>query len=259
MPFTAAHPMAVLPLLHWRRRLGLDATCLVIGSLVPDFEYFVRAEQISTISHTLRGLWRWDLPATLILAALVHLVVKWPMLLVAPAAVTRRTLAAIGAPWRARWGAAAVASCLGSAVIGSATHLAWDSLTHANGWGPRHVHALTTPLSVPLLGTMVAHRVLQHTSTIIGLVVLTVVVARAIRRAAPVAVPELPRTAARWLVAGCTIVAVALTTARLVVMHRTGIGDLIVAVIAGLLAGMLLASAILFGPGRRLQRAATTP
>jgi Domain of unknown function (DUF4184) len=259
MPFTAAHPMAVLPLLRWRRRLGLDATCLVIGSLVPDFEYFVRAEQISTISHTLRGLWRWDLPATLILAALVHLVMKWPMLLVAPPAVTRRVIAAVGAPWRARWGAAAVASCFASAVIGSATHLAWDSLTHAHGWGPRHVHALTTPLPVPLLGTMVVHRVLQHTSTVVGLVVLTVVVVRALRRAAPVAVPPLPRTAACWLVAGCMTVAAVLTTARLVVIHRTDLGDLIVAVIAGVLAGALLASAILFGPGRRLQRAIMTP
>jgi len=36
MPFTAAHPLAVLPLVRRHRRLGLDPTCLVIGSMAPD-------------------------------------------------------------------------------------------------------------------------------------------------------------------------------------------------------------------------------
>src|SRR5512140_877585 len=255
MPFTAAHPMAVLPLVRWRRRLGLDPTCLVIGSMVPDFEYFVRAEQLSTISHTFRGLWLFDLPATLILGVLVHTLVKWPMLLVAPIALARRAAPAISAPWQARWGAAAGVSCTVSAVLGSATHLAWDSLTHAKGWGPRHVHALTTPIRIPGYGTMVEHRLLQHTSTAIGLIVLTVVVVRWFKSCAAVTIPEVPRVAARGCVAVCMIAAAALTTARLVVMHKTDLGDLIVGLIAGVLAGVLLSSAILFAPGRRLQRA----
>lgn len=255
MPFTAAHPLAVLPLVRWRHRLGLDPTCLVIGSMVPDFEYFVRAEQLSTISHTFRGLWLFDLPATLILGVLVHTLVKWPMLLVAPVVIARRAARAVGAPWQTRWGAAAALSCIVSAVLGSATHLAWDSFTHAKGWGPRHVHALTTPLRIPGYGTMVEHRLLQHTSTVIGLVVLTVVVVRWLKSCTAVAIPEVPRIAARGGVAVCMIAAAALTTARLVVMHRTDLGDLIVGLIAGVLAGVLLASAILFAPGRRLQRA----
>jgi hypothetical protein len=258
MPFTAAHPMAVLPLVRWRGRLGLDATCLVIGSLAPDFEYFARARQVSTISHTFRGLWLWDLPATLILGVLLHAIVKWPMLLVAPAAVTRRVVTAVGAPWRTRWGPAAIASCVVSAALGSASHIAWDSLTHAKGWGPRHVHALTTPIALPVLGPMVLHRVLQHASTLVGLAVLAVVVVRWFRRCPSVVLPALPRTASRACVALCVIAAVALTTARLVGMHATDIGDLIVGVIAGVLAGTLVASAILFAPGRRLSRAVTS-
>lgn len=257
MPFTAAHPLAVLPLVRWRR-LRLDATCLVLGSMAPDFEYFVRAQQVSTISHTFRGLWLWDLPATLILGVLVHAVVKWPMLLVAPAAVTQRVIPAIGVPWRTHWGPATITSCVVSAVLGSATHVAWDSLTHASGWGPRHVHALTAPVALPVLGPMVLHRVLQHGSTILGLAVLAVVVVRGLRRSTPVVLPKLPRTAARACVALCVIAGVALTTGRLVRMHATDIGDLIVGVIAGVLAGTVVASAILVAPGRRLQRAVTS-
>jgi len=258
MPFTAAHPLAVLPFVRWHRRLGLDPTCLVIGSMVPDFEYFLRAEQLSTISHTFRGLWVWDLPAALILGALVHGVVKWPMLLVAPAAVTRRAVRALGAPWRARWNAAAALSCTVSAVLGSATHIAWDSFTHAKGWGTRHVHALTTPIRIPGYGAMALHRVLQHASTLVGLVVLAVVVVRWLQRCVAASLPEVPRGAARVCVAACVIAAAWLTTARLVAMHRTDLGDLIVGVIAGALAGILLASAILFVPGRQLQRALGT-
>jgi hypothetical protein len=142
-----------------------------------------------------------------------------------------------------------------SAALGSATHLAWDSVTHAKGWGPRHVHALTTPIRIPLAGTMVVHRVLQHASTVVGLVVISVVIVRWFKRCAAVDVPAYPRAAARACVFACMIVAAALTTTRLVVMHRTDLGDMIVGVLAGVLAGIVLASAILFAPGRRLQRA----
>jgi len=255
MPFTAAHPLAVLPLVRWHRRLGLDPTCLIIGSMAPDFEYFVRGEQVSAISHTLRGLWIWDLPATVMLAVLAHAVVKWPMLLVAPAALTRRAVAVIGAPWRTRWGIAGLASCAVSAVIGSATHVAWDSVTHAKGWGPRSFHALRTPVQLPLIGAVAAHRALQHASTAVGLAVLIVVIVRWSRRAPPIALPDLPRAAARALVAACSLAGVGLMAARLVARHTIDAGDLVVGGISGLLAGTLIASAILFGRGRELARA----
>ena len=67
MPFTVAHVAAVLPAVRWARRL--EPSCLVIGSMSPDFEYFVRGEQVSTISHTFVGLFAWCLPATLVLTA----------------------------------------------------------------------------------------------------------------------------------------------------------------------------------------------
>jgi hypothetical protein len=252
MPFTAAHPLAVLPLVRWR---VLDPTCLVIGSMAPDFEYFARGEQLSTISHTLRGLWMWNLPVTLLLAALYHAVVKWPMLLVAPVAVARRAVASVGAPWRERWTLAAAAACAVSAVLGAASHLAWDTFTHADGWGPHHVRALAAPLHLPRIGTIVVHRVLQHASTAVGLTVLAVVIVRGLARRAPVELPALPRAVPRVLAGACVAGGIALTTLRLVARHVTDAGDLVVGALAGALAGTLIASALLQVRSRRLAAA----
>ena len=96
VPFTAAHPMAVLPLIG---RLRLDPTCLVIGSMAPDFEYFVRAGQMSTISHTWLGLVAWNLPVTLILAFAFHYLIKWPLVLIAPSPIARRAAVLASRPW----------------------------------------------------------------------------------------------------------------------------------------------------------------
>src|SRR5690242_2559034 len=73
MPFTPAHPAIVLPLL---RKRWVSATGLVIGSLSPDFEYFFKVSVESQHSHTLAGLFYFDLPVTLLLALLFHEVVK---------------------------------------------------------------------------------------------------------------------------------------------------------------------------------------
>ena len=252
MPFTAAHPLAVVPVL---RRLGLDPTCLVIGSMAPDFEYFVRGEQVSTISHTLAGLALWCLPVTLILAALLHGLVKWPMLLVAPVAIARRAAARVARPWRARPGPGAIVSCVCSALIGSATHLIWDGFTHAQGFGPRHYRALKTPITLPAVGPIVLHRALQHGSTLLGVGVLGVLIVRGLRRSAPIALPAVPRAAARAVVVACVLIAASLTLARLAGKHATDPGDLIVGAIAGLLAGVIVASAAIAPRARRLQRA----
>lgn len=244
MPFTAAHPLAVAPFVRVR---GLDATCLVLGSMAPDFEYFVRGQQVSTISHTPLGLLLFDLPVTLALAVLFHALVKWPLLAVAPRAITA---GAIAPAHRWRWRALLVG--VPSALLGSATHLAWDAFTHAQGWGPRHYHWLKEPVALPVLGPMALHRVLQHTSTLVGLVGVTLLVLLALRRQPPTALPALPRTAARLAFALLVPALASLSIYRVVRLHLRDPGDLVTAAISGGLAGVLLASLLTLRPARRL-------
>lgn len=244
MPFTPAHVMAVLPGVRWHDRLRLDTTCLVIGSMAPDFEYFVRGEQVSRISHTLLGLVVFDIPATLILAALWHALVKAHVRAVLPAG---NVGAMLQRPWRPRWTAWTVASVVLSAVTGTFTHLAWDGVTHASGAGPRLFPQLTTVYEVPVVGAMALHRILQHTSTVVGLAVVTFSLLRAVRRAPPSAViDDRPRTRARLVLVACVTVGLGAMAVRLHRMHIADPGSLISGAIAGVLAGLLVASVITF-------------
>lgn len=238
MPFTAAHPMAVLPVLRWR---WLDATCLVIGAMAPDFEYFAYGEQRGNFGHTLLGIPLWDLPVTLALAAAWHFMVKDALRLVGPVAVARRTTRT--ARWPGSW-----VAIVASAVIGIATHLAWDSFTHDGGWGERtFAGLLDRRVQVPVIGALPGYRVIQYGSSVIGLVVVTWFAIRAIRGRAPVALPDAPRAWPRVVFAACVALGIAGVTARAVwLLHDRDPGSLVVAPLSGLCAGTLVASASMF-------------
>ena len=89
MPFTLAHPAVVVPLSAptFERPSALGA---VVGSMAPDFEYFVRLLAVRTISHDLSsGIPLLCVPSGLVLLWLFQHVVKRPMALLLPRALGR--------------------------------------------------------------------------------------------------------------------------------------------------------------------------
>ena len=61
MPFTLSHPLAVVPLRRWcPARLNFAA--LVIGSMSPDFGYFIGQFDAAAFAHTIPGLFTVCLP-----------------------------------------------------------------------------------------------------------------------------------------------------------------------------------------------------
>jgi hypothetical protein len=131
-----AHPAAVLPLaLLLGRRAAPSA--LVIGSLIPDAWYLVPFAQRSD-SHSLAGLFAFCLPLGLAVYLAFHLLLKAPLLTLAPPHLAAR-LAAFHAPGMPRVPWPAVLLCL---VMGAATHLAWDAFTHAHGQAAQHVSTI---------------------------------------------------------------------------------------------------------------------
>lgn len=251
MPFTPAHALAVLPAVRWHAKLRLDPTCLVLGSMIPDFEYFARGEQVGRFGHTFASIATWGIPATLVLAAVFQLVVKWPMLLAAPG----RWTPVFAAPWPVGRGvrsiAAISASLVISAALGDLTHLLWDGVTHSDGAIARNVSVLRTPIDVPGLGPMVLHRVIQHTSTLVGLAVICAYLAVQIRRASPPGA-VVRRARARATFAICIAIGTALLLSRAWwLLHLRDPGSLISAAISGALAGTIVASLVLRRDGRR--------
>jgi hypothetical protein len=60
MPFTISHAAAVLPL----SRTGLPLAALMIGSMSPDFAYFLPA-RTGLLSHSVPGLFKFCWPSAL--------------------------------------------------------------------------------------------------------------------------------------------------------------------------------------------------
>jgi hypothetical protein len=166
MPFTPAHPAIVLPLLKWRR---LSATALVIGSMSPDFEYFFKLSVDSAHSHTVGGIFYFDLPVVIALAVVFHLLVKPNLFANLPVFLQQRfhdtrTLDFISYLRKHP------VQFLVSAVLGAASHLFWDSFTHNNGyfaqnlWFYKNTFIPFDGVNYPLFYA------LQHISTVVGLI-----------------------------------------------------------------------------------------
>ena len=75
MPFTPAHTAIILPLLRFDNRY-VSSTALIIGSMAPDFEYFLKFSVDSKFSHTWSGVLYFDIPVVIFLALIFHGVVK---------------------------------------------------------------------------------------------------------------------------------------------------------------------------------------
>lgn len=215
MPFTPAHAAAALPLLRTR----LPASALVIGTLAPDLPYYTPVGT-SADTHSAAALVTTDLA----IGAAAWLL--WHALL-APAAV-----AASPGPLRARVAGRVVTGVrrrlltradalrvVAALVVGAATHVAWDELSHPGRWGTEHLAVLREPF-----GPLEGYRWVQYGSGVLGLAVLGVWALLWWRRTQPatptagtgVVAPLGRRTTWVWLallvvaaVAGCAAAALA--------------------------------------------------
>ena len=72
MPFTLAHAAAALPF----RRSSLIVSALIIGTMAPDFEYFLRLRVDDGFGHTLKGAFLLTLPLALFVLWTSHAFVQ---------------------------------------------------------------------------------------------------------------------------------------------------------------------------------------
>ena len=173
MPFTFSHPALVLPLkylpTHW-----FSFTGLIIGSMVPDFEYFIRMRIQSTFSHTLTGLLWFDLPLGLLLAIIFHNIVKDRLIENMPKILKSRLEALRLFDWNSyfikNWYIVII-----SILIGAASHIFWDSFTHNSGYFVQRIPWLSQQVEIPGLQIPVSN-IIQHLSTLFGGLVIAFVI-----------------------------------------------------------------------------------
>jgi hypothetical protein len=176
MPFTLSHAAAVLP---FKRLSGarLPLAALMIGSMSPDFAYFLPDPPNRIATHNLVGLF----------------VFCWPMALAAwlfyVHVLERPTRALMPERWRVRispsdrrLSASALLAASIAVILGAATHIIWDSFTHARS---------PVVAALPVLHSVVAtyrghgihlYWVLQHTSSVVGMTVLIAWAMRELRK-----------------------------------------------------------------------------
>lgn len=166
MPFTLSHPAAVLPLGKYSKSFSM--TGLVIGSMIPDLEYFVRFKFQSDYSHTLAGIFWADLPAGILLTFVFHYIIKRNLIMALPAAVSGRLTALRESEWKDYFFKNYFKVCI-SIITGVFTHLFLDNFTHKYGWFVLQIPFLSDYFT--LFETKVHfYKILQYTLGIAGLI-----------------------------------------------------------------------------------------
>ena len=207
MPWTLAHPAAVLPLRALSGR-WLPFGALVTGSCTPDLGYYIGRMDLAAVAHTAPGLVLVCLPAGLLLFAVARFLHR-PVASLLPEPHRRAVLSVTHLP---RFASVASLAGLCLAVIaGAATHNAWDSLTHPGAFVVERVAALRAPAFALGSYPVPVYQLLQHTSTALGLAVLLIAYRRWIRTAAPAAASDSAANLRRYRLLGLLALASVLT------------------------------------------------
>lgn len=205
MPWTFSHPAAVLPL----RSLGavqFPLVPLMLGSLTPDFGYYLGSSGAARLAHSFTGVFVFCLPAGLLSLALLS--VLWRLiihLLPNPHRAALETLSAPSFPFNGK------AFCVTSTaiVLGALTHVVWDSFTHATGEAVARIVFLREHLFTLGGRDVAVYALLQHLSTLAGAALLIITYVRWLRVAAPGAKRDAVDMKRYGIITACMLGAVA--------------------------------------------------
>jgi hypothetical protein len=166
MPITISHPALSIPL----RRFGLVLSALILGSMMPDFEFFLRLTDGRLIAHTIAGIFVFCIPVGLISLFIFHKLIKFPLLSLLPHRHQSRFLP-IASEFKF-FPVKRLLLIIISLVIGAVSHIFWDSFTHPDGWMVHHIPLLSFPLLTLSAGTIRVYFLLQYLSSLAGALVL---------------------------------------------------------------------------------------
>ncbi len=244
MPFTLAHPIYIAPLKHLSPKY-VSATGLILGSMAPDFEYFLMLEPYRSLGHSIIGLFLQAIPLSIILAFLFHNVVKESAAQHLPSIcqLDRRASNRLGV-WSLRslhdWMIFII-----SVIIGFLSHVTLDAFTHAHGY-----FVMQFPwLREIILYNYPIYKLLQHSLSVLGLCMTVIWIGYLLYRSSPdlgdnqsVNVSKRQKLMYWMLV---IVVTVIVTCMKLWTTTSSNlVGILIVAPISGTVLGVILTSFI---------------
>jgi hypothetical protein len=247
MPFTLAHPAAVLPfgrpLARWRL-----LSAALIGSMVPDFGWFMPWRLARFETHSANALLTFCLPVGLAAYWLFQRVIRRPLLELLPSAAYMRWQGSSQpADYKSlkQW---LLAAC--GVLAGAITHLVWDAFTHEGARGLRLFPGLEDS-AVEIEGHRLAGpHMLQDVNSLIGVIIVVAIVLYSLRpgrAAASWPRRRLGRAERAIWIGVFALAATALSSLFFVLRHHAQIPGVVVpissaaiAVLRGLAAAVLL-------------------
>lgn len=234
MPFTFSHPALILPL-NLLSKKWFSITALIIGSILPDLEAFLRLKSEKDQSHSWDALFWFGLPFGLILSFIFHFWVRNPFIYNLPSFFQKRFNQYATFNW---WQhiKTNVGAVLFSFLLGGASHLIWDSFTHYDG-----VLLKLNPdwdRNTTLFGYSIEIvYVIQHVNTLIGLVIIAVAVWQ-------LPVNHTQRIQKNWLPYWLIVSAIAavIFMVRYLTLDEFKIDDVVVSGLTALFIGILITS-----------------
>ncbi len=177
MPFTLAHPAAVLPLKRYCPR-PLNFCALVAGSLAPDAGYCFARFNWDELAHEFVGSFTFDLPASLLMLLFIY-GLRHPLLDRLPDRLRPLLLPRSWQPVPPPF------VMISSILLGTWTHLVWDSCTHNHGWLGAQLPFLQMPLATWHWHTLLVCHVLWYASSSVGVAGVCLAYERRLRAATP--------------------------------------------------------------------------
>jgi hypothetical protein len=168
MPFTLAHPAIVIPLSKTKWNLSL--TAMVIGSMSPDFEFFIQMREVENIGHHWYGILLFDLPITILACYLFHNLLRNSFLANLPEIYRKRFIHFQNFDWNS-YAIQNKLRVIASVFIGIFSHFAWDAFTHHDGFMVELIPFLSTSIEI-MRHSVPVYFLLQIFFSITGLVVV---------------------------------------------------------------------------------------
>lgn len=166
MPFTFSHPAIVLPF----KNKYLNFSGLILGSMAPDFIYFVLFSPSSNIGHEFLGFFFFYLPMCFLINYVFYKYIQKVLILSMPNFILNKyiylTKLKNTLPSKKEKLKFAI-SCL----IGMITHVFWDSFTHISGFFVNNMDFLRGSINVFNMSISI-YKIIQHSSTIVGFLVI---------------------------------------------------------------------------------------
>ena len=242
MPFTFSHPAVIIPFRYIGKKY-FSITGLIIGSIVPDFEYFIRIKNRSHFSHTWAGVFWFDLPLALFMCFLFHNLIKGPLILNLPYALYSRFMRFCQFNWNRHF-KKSWKVVLYSIVIGVFTHLISDKITHKSSNLVNSMPGLIESQEL-IDNPKSVYRLIQITYSIIGLLLcLFTIWQLPVDKRLTYYKPD-PRY---WIILFCSFAIVLVIIILKLGLIRT---DRIVGPISSMLAALIFTSLITL-PGKRV-------